>query len=94
MYMYVLQDAMMALNSELQLSQGTIGALKTSVRDVSKLNTCIQVYIYRTILNLRYTYVCSQLVTQNQELVEKNVSLQEVTAEVTRYGSTVYTRRL
>lgn len=30
----VLQDAMMALNSELQLSQGTIGELKSSVREV------------------------------------------------------------
>jgi len=28
------QDAMMALNSELQLSQGTIGDLKSSVKEV------------------------------------------------------------
>ena len=28
------QDAMIALNSELQLSQGTIGDLKTSVKEV------------------------------------------------------------
>ncbi|CAI8014530.1 hypothetical protein GBAR_LOCUS9058 [Geodia barretti] len=51
-------DAMMALNSELQSSQGTIGALKTSVKD---------------------------LVFQNQELLEKNISLQESSAEVSRF---------
>ena len=33
------QDAMMALNSELQLSQGTIGDLKSSVKEVRILRT-------------------------------------------------------
>ncbi|CAI8014525.1 Centrosomal protein of 85 kDa [Geodia barretti] len=53
-------DAMMALNSELQSSQGTIGALKTSVKD---------------------------LVFQNQELLEKNISLQESSAEALKVSS-------
>jgi chromosome segregation ATPase len=53
-------DAMMALNSELQNSQGTIGALKTSVKD---------------------------LVFQNQELLEKNISLQESTSEALKVSS-------
>ncbi|CAI8014524.1 Centrosomal protein of 85 kDa [Geodia barretti] len=51
---------MMALNSELQSSQGTIGALKTSVKD---------------------------LVFQNQELLEKNISLQESSAEALKVSS-------
>lgn len=55
-------DAVVALNSELQLSQGTIGELKSSVRE---------------------------LVSQNQDLVEKNIGLQEVSTEALQVASTI-----
>ena len=35
---------MMSLNSELQFSQGTIGALKTSVKEVSTYYSVILLY--------------------------------------------------
>jgi chromosome segregation ATPase len=55
-------DAMMALNSELQFSQGTIGTLKTSMKD---------------------------LVSQNQGLLEKNLSLQESSAEALKVSQSL-----
>ena len=42
---------MMALNSELQFSQGTIGALKTSVKDVR-----IHVYYMCIIVSVKVLY--------------------------------------
>ena len=109
---------MMALNSELQFSQGTIGTLKTSMKDVRlrlqptvymyvhvhvqciytcTCTTCVDDVVYMSVHYVHvHAYTCTcmhvygiisfeqpQLVSQNQGLLEKNLSLQESSAEVT-----------
>ena len=54
-YIFHFQDAMMALNSELQNSQGTIGELKTSVSEVryhftiqvEQQMSCVVLFVFR-----------------------------------------------
>ena len=84
-----IQDMMAALNSELQCSQGTVGELKSAISDVSPFLLPYPTlpppsfsHLVQPPLPHPFTLSSSQLVTENQALVEKNLSLKETQCQV------------
>ena len=78
-----LQDMMAALNSELQCSQGTVGELKSAINDVSPFPSALfSLLVLSPAPHLSAFLPPPQLVTENQALVEKNLSLKELHCQV------------